>query len=100
MPQKELLRQLVPPLLVKLVRGPGSVQPKYIWKGVYPSFDEVAIEGAGHASEEHIEFTKGWTQYALTAKREGEAPIIPSEYSQFPVLAAVEGQQRGKISIL
>jgi putative methyltransferase (TIGR04325 family) len=97
---RKILKQLVPPLVVDLVRNQSTDGVNYIWKGVYSDFQSVPVEGKGHASDAHIELTRGWTEYAQHSMVPGETPIVPSEYSQFPVLAAVQALKGKRVSIL
>lgn len=85
---RDVLRDLLPPLLVNFVaRRRVSTQNHYIWNGVYKDFQQVPARGAGHATDARLEAMERSTRCALDKVQENGLRV-GSEYALSPLIVS------------
>lgn len=103
MGKRDLVNQLVPPVLMNLIQRPLTPSnAPFIWKGIYAHFRDVPVMGQGHAATEYIEHTRNHTRFVQNQFKSGspQPPEIPSDFALFPLLASIIGFQKRQLSIL
>jgi putative methyltransferase (TIGR04325 family) len=120
---RQILKRLMPPLLMDLVRGRIGASPEVAgptWEGVYSKLTDVPTDrgerlatdssiraGSGAASaisaafedSSRVDMSVGWTRHALSLIGKGQTPSSPW-HDALALLAAVVGGRNARVRVL
>ena len=95
----ELLKQLLPPMLVTLLRDPRMfAKSRYTWQGIYTCRQEVPTENVGYDDEIEVKKHQAWTSAALDSVNAGKPPYL--WHKALAIVAATTGAQTRTVRVL
>lgn len=97
-PSRQLLKRLLPPVLLDLLRKRRCPQPIYTWDGIYPHLRDVPVHHASYDHEERIHEMATQAGEWLAQMRAGLRPAI--WHNTLATVAAATGVGLGTIRVV